>query len=72
MGRATCEIVDRAALERRTCECCGIVSAEYRHLNDRGCHHHILADARPVGGPAEILADPSVPIPKFASSRGER
>lgn len=44
MGRATCEIIDREALERRTCECFGIISAEFRHLNARGCHDHVLAD----------------------------
>ena len=44
IGRATCEIVDRAALEQRACECYGIVSAEYRHLNERNCHAHALDD----------------------------
>jgi len=44
MGRATCEIVDRAALERRACECYGIISAGYRHLNERGCHEHVPDD----------------------------
>ena len=44
IGRATCEIIDRAALERRACECYAIISAEYRRLNERGCHEHVLAD----------------------------
>src|SRR5437773_10141602 len=30
MDRATCEIVDGAALGRRACECYGIISAQYR------------------------------------------
>ena len=42
LGRATCQIVDRAALERRACECYGIISAEYRHLNKRGRYQHVL------------------------------
>jgi CRP-like cAMP-binding protein len=44
ISRATCEIVDRAALERRACECYGIIAAEYRHLNARGRHAHALPD----------------------------
>jgi CRP-like cAMP-binding protein len=47
MSRATCDIVDRAALERRACECYGIISAEFRQLNARGCHEHILGDGAP-------------------------
>lgn len=48
MGRATCEIVDGAALERRACECYGIISAEYRHLNARGAYEHVLEDGVPA------------------------
>jgi CRP-like cAMP-binding protein len=48
MGRATCEIVERAALERRVCECYGIISTEFRHLNARGCHEHVLDEGAPV------------------------
>jgi CRP-like cAMP-binding protein len=48
IGRASCEIVDRAALERRACECFGIISAEYRQLNARGGHEHVLDDAAPA------------------------
>jgi CRP-like cAMP-binding protein len=47
IGRATCEIVDRAALERRACECYGIIAAEFRQLNGRGCHEHVLGAAAP-------------------------
>ena len=47
ISRASCEIVDRAALERRACECFSIISAEYRQLNARGCHEHVLADPAP-------------------------
>jgi CRP-like cAMP-binding protein len=54
IGRATCEIVDRAALERRACECYGIVAAEYRHLNERGCHTHVLGDHVPGDGAAAL------------------
>jgi len=48
MGRASCEIVDRAALEARACECFAIISAEFRHLNERGCHEHELDDGAPA------------------------
>ena len=47
ISRASCEIVDRAALERRACECYRIISAEYRQLNARGCHEHVLDAAAP-------------------------
>jgi CRP-like cAMP-binding protein len=57
IGRASCEIVDRAALERRTCECFGIISAEYRQLNARGCHEHVLDEgAWARRGPAVVLS----------------
>lgn len=42
--RGMCEIVDRPALERTTCECYGIVAAEYRGLTARGCHDHVLRE----------------------------
>jgi CRP-like cAMP-binding protein len=42
MSRASCRIVDRAALERRACECHAIIAAEYRHLGERGAHAHML------------------------------
>jgi len=64
IGRASCEIVDRAALERRACECYGIISAEYRQLYARGCHEHMLDEGaaarrdRPAG-----LASASRPPP---------
>jgi CRP-like cAMP-binding protein len=45
IGRASCEIVDRPALEQRACECFSIISAEYRQLNARGCHEHVLEEA---------------------------
>jgi hypothetical protein len=48
IGRASCEIVDREALERRACECFRIISAEYRQLNARGCHEHVLDEPAPV------------------------
>jgi CRP-like cAMP-binding protein len=51
IGRATCEIVDRAALEQRACECYGIVSAEYRHLHAEGGHAHVLGDETPARRP---------------------
>jgi CRP-like cAMP-binding protein len=57
MGRATCEIVDRPALERRTCECYGIISAEYRRLNERGCHRHVLEDLTTAGDATNTLVD---------------
>src|SRR5262245_46235664 len=47
-GRATCEIVDRAALEGRACECYGIIAAEFRRLNARGCHEHVLDNGTPA------------------------
>jgi len=46
--RASCEIVDRSALERRACECYGIVAAEFRQLNARGCHEHALDECAPA------------------------
>src|SRR5262249_18164586 len=48
IGRASCEIIDRAALERRACECFGIISAEYRQLNASGCHEHALDEDAPA------------------------
>jgi CRP-like cAMP-binding protein len=42
--RGMCEIIDRPSLERRTCECYGIIAAEYRALMARGCHGHVLPD----------------------------
>jgi hypothetical protein len=54
IGRAACEIVDRAALEARSCECYGIISAEFRHLNERGCHEHALGHAAPARPPAAV------------------
>jgi hypothetical protein len=57
IGRASCEIVDRAALERRVCECYRIISAEYRQLNARGCHAHVLEEGAPARrGPAIALS----------------
>jgi len=48
MSRASCRIVDRAALERRACECHAIIAAEYRALSERGCRTHELEeDAAP-------------------------
>ena len=44
IGRATCEIVDRAVIESRACECYGIIATEYRHLNARSCHLNVLDD----------------------------
>jgi CRP-like cAMP-binding protein len=40
--RAMCAIVDRSALERRACECYGIVAAEHRALAERARHRHVL------------------------------
>jgi CRP-like cAMP-binding protein len=48
IGRASCEIVERPALEHRACECYGIIAAEFRQLRARGCHEHVLG----VAGPA--------------------
>jgi hypothetical protein len=51
MGGATCEIIERAALERRACECYGIISTEFRQLNARapafsaGARHNIAGRA---------------------------
>jgi hypothetical protein len=60
IGRASCEIVDRAALEQRACECFGIISAEYRQLNARGCHEHVLDDAAPARrAPVVALSNPA-------------
>jgi len=59
MSRASCRIVDRAALERRACECHAIIAAEYRQLSERACHAHALGeDAPPQRGLAE--AQPAV------------
>jgi len=48
MSRASCEIVDRAALERRACECHAIIAAEYRALSERRRHAHELGEEVPV------------------------
>ena len=48
LGRASCEIADRAALEHRVCECYGIIAAEYRQLNEHRRHRHVLADRAPT------------------------
>jgi hypothetical protein len=48
--RGAVEIVNRAALERRACECYGIISAEYqRLLNPRG-QDEFLPNLRVVAG----------------------
>ncbi len=44
ISRASCRIVERAALERRACECHAIIAAAYRQLNERGSHAHVLDD----------------------------
>jgi CRP-like cAMP-binding protein len=44
MSRASCRIVDRAALEGRACECYAIIAAEYRQLSERGGHAHVLGE----------------------------
>jgi len=57
ISRPSCETVDRAALERRACECYRIISAEYRQLNARGCHEHVLdAPAPPRRDPVAALS----------------
>jgi hypothetical protein len=48
IGRAACEIVDRAALEARACECYDVIAAAFRQLNERGCHDHVLDDGAPA------------------------
>jgi CRP-like cAMP-binding protein len=47
MSRASCRIADRPALERRACECYGIIAAEYRALSERGGQGHELGEAGP-------------------------
>jgi CRP-like cAMP-binding protein len=44
MSRASCRILDRAALARRACECHAIIAAEYRALGERRAHAHVLRD----------------------------
>jgi hypothetical protein len=56
IGRGTCEIVERAALEHRTCECYGIIAAEYRRLGERGRHHHEWHAGAREGAPGGALA----------------
>jgi CRP-like cAMP-binding protein len=41
-GRGTIEILERKVLERRTCECYHIISAEYRRLVGAGCYEHVI------------------------------
>jgi hypothetical protein len=48
IGRAACEIVDRAALEARACECYDVIAAAFRQLSERGCHQHVLGDGAPA------------------------
>ncbi|HLH91475.1 MAG TPA: Crp/Fnr family transcriptional regulator [Xanthobacteraceae bacterium] len=47
MSRASCRILDRAALERRACECHAIIAAQYRALGEQRAHVHVLDDATP-------------------------
>lgn len=50
-GRGAVEIVDRAVLERRACECYGIITAEYRRLvNPRGKDELLQPNLRVVAG----------------------
>jgi CRP-like cAMP-binding protein len=47
--RGAVEIVNRAVLERKTCECYRIVASEYRRLTDSGLYQHVIersADTR--------------------------
>jgi CRP-like cAMP-binding protein len=41
-ARGAIEIVDRAILEQRTCECYRIITSEYRHLINSGQHEHVI------------------------------
>jgi CRP-like cAMP-binding protein len=60
IGRASCEIVDRAAIEHRACECFGIISAEYRQLNARGCHEHVLEEGAAARRPPAVALSSAV------------
>jgi CRP-like cAMP-binding protein len=47
--RGAIDLLDRAVLERRTCECYQIIASEYGHLNRNGRHEHrIAADTAPM------------------------
>lgn len=54
--RGMCEIIDRPSLERRACECYGIIAAEYRSLLARGCHDHVLPKDHARAGSSPIAA----------------
>ena len=43
--RGGINVCDRAALERRTCECYQIIASEYGYLNRSGLHEHRIAAA---------------------------
>jgi CRP-like cAMP-binding protein len=65
MSRASCRIVERAALERRACECYAIIAAAYRQPSGRGSHAHVLDDDSPPSHPREAaasMAAPSMPV----------
>ena len=52
--RGGIDVCDRAALERRTCECYQIIASEYGHLNRNGLHEHRI--------PAAIRPDAHLPL----------
>lgn len=49
--RGAVEIVDRAILEKTTCECYRIIASEYKRLTTSGCYQHLIEAATAVDRP---------------------
>ena len=51
-SRGAIELLERAKLERKACECYGIIASEYRRLTEAGIHRHVVARVSTACDPA--------------------
>jgi hypothetical protein len=49
-ARGTVEIVDRAVLEKKTCECYRIISSEYKRMTEPGSQRHFIEEIPQASG----------------------
>lgn len=48
--RGTVEIVDRAVLEKKTCQCYRIISSEYKRMTEAGSQRYTIEKIPPASG----------------------
>ena len=48
--RGTVEIVDRAVLEKKTCQCYRIISSEYKRMTEVGSQRYTIEKIPPASG----------------------